>query len=150
MIKDNMKATGRLKIVVTGEDGTVKDTREVDNLVVDTGLDYIASRMKDTTEDAMSHMELGTGTTAAAAGDTALETVISGSRTALTSTTVTDNAIAYVASFGAGVGTGAVTEAGILNAASGGTLLCRTVFSVVNKGAADTMAITWTITITAS
>ena len=150
MIKDNMKATGRLNIVVKDAEGNVKDSREVDNLVVDTGLDYIASRMKDTTEGAMSHMELGTGTTAAAAADTALETVISGSRVALTSTTVTDNTIAYVASFDAGVGTGAVTEAGILNAASGGTLLCRTVFSVVNKGALDTMSITWTITITAS
>jgi len=150
MLKDNMKAKGRLKIVVTDKNGVVKDTREVDNLIVDTGLDFIASRMKDVTDDAMSHMELGTGTTAAAAGDTALESAISGSRTALTSTTVTDNAIAYVATFGAGTGTGAVTEAGILNAASGGTMLCRTVFDVVNKGAADSMSITWTVTISAS
>ena len=104
----------------------VKDTREVDNLVVDTGLAFIASRMKDASATAMTHMELGTGTTAAAAGDTAIETVISGSRTALTSTTVTSNAVAYVCSFAAGTGTGAVTEAGILNASSGGTLLCRT------------------------
>ena len=150
MLKDNMKAKGRLKIVVTDKNGVVKDAREVDNLIVDTGLDFIASRMKDVTDDAMSHMELGTGTTAAAAGDTALESAISGSRTALTSTTVTDNAIAYVATFGAGTGTGAVTEAGILNAASGGTMLCRTVFDVVNKGAADSMSITWTVTISAS
>ena len=44
-------------------------------------------------------------------------------------------------------GTGAITEAGILNAASAGTLLCRTVFSVINKGASDSMTVTWTITI---
>ena len=44
----------------------------------------------------------------------------------------------------AGTGTGAVTEAGILNASSSGTLLCRTEFSVVNKGSADSMTITWT------
>jgi hypothetical protein len=55
--------------------------------------------------------------------------------------------VTYVASFGAGTGTGAVTEAGILNASSGGTLLCRTEFSVVNKGADDSMSITWTITV---
>jgi hypothetical protein len=53
----------------------------------------------------------------------------------------------YVASFPAGTGTGAVTEAGIFNASSGGTMLCRTVFSVVNKGADDAMSITWTITV---
>ena len=69
------------------------------------------------------------------------------SRKALTSTTVTSNAVAYVASFAAGEGTGAITEAGILNAGSGGTLLCRTVFSVVNKAASDSMTITWTVTI---
>ena len=60
---------------------------------------------------------------------------------------MTTTAIAYVASFVAGVGTGAVTEAGVFNAASAGTMLCRTVFSVVNKGAADSMSITWTITV---
>ena len=95
----------------------------------------------------MSHMELGTGTTSAAAGNTAMETVISGSRVALSSTTVTNNAVAYVASFPAGTGSGAVTEAGIFNASSGGTMLCRTVFSVINKGANDVLGITWTITV---
>ena len=54
---------------------------------------------------------------------------------------------AYVATFPAGTGTGAITEAGILNASSSGTLLCRTVFSVINKGAADTLGITWTVTV---
>jgi hypothetical protein len=55
----------------------------------------------------------------------------------------------YSASFGAGVGTGALTEAGIFNASSAGTLLCRTVFSVINKAANDTMSITWTVTLAA-
>ena len=65
----------------------------------------------------------------------------------MTSTTVTNNEIAYVASFGAGEGTGAITEAGLFNAVTGGTMLCRTVFSVVNKGASDSMTITWTVTV---
>jgi hypothetical protein len=148
MIKDNFKAKGRLNIVVKDAEGNVKDSREVDNLVVNTGLAYIASRMKDTTDTAMTHMAVGTGTTAAAAGDTALGS--ESHREALDSTTVTSNAIAYVSSFEAGEGTGALTEAGIFNAASAGTMLCRTVFDVVNKGANDTMSVTWTITITAA
>lgn len=147
MINDSIKITGDVKIDIIGADGVVKDSREIKNLVVTTGKNYIASRMKDATATAMTHMELGTGTTAAAIGDTALQTAISGSRVTLTSTTVTTNAIAYVASFPAGTGTGAVTEAGTFNAASAGTMLCRTVFSVVNKGANDAMSITWTITV---
>jgi len=142
---DNSKATGKLTVEIKNDKGVVIETREVKNLVVDDGLEYIASRMKDTSATAMSHMAIGTGSTAAAAGNTALGT--EAARQALTSTTVTANAVAYVASFGAGTGTGAITEAGILNANSGGTLLCRTVFSVVNKGASDSMTITWTVTI---
>ena len=149
MIIDNMKAKGRLNIVLKDENGNIKETREVDNLVVSAGLDYIASRMKDATATAMSHMALGSGTTAAAAGDTDLESIL-GSREALDSTTVTDNTVQYISSFEAGDATGAVTEAGIFNAATAGTMLCRTVFSVVNKGANDTLSITWTITISAS
>ena len=142
---DKSKATGKLIVEIKNDKGVVVETRDVKNLVVDDGLEFIASRMKDATATAMSHMAIGTGSTAAAAGNTALGT--EAARQALTSTTVTANAVAYVASFAAGTGTGAITEAGILNAGSGGTLLCRTVFSVVNKGASDSMTITWTVTI---
>ena len=142
---DKSKATGKLIVEIKNDKGVVVETREVKNLVVDDGLEFIASRMKDATATAMSHMAIGTGTTAAAAADSALGS--EAARNALTSTTVTSNAVAYVASFAAGEGTGAITEAGILNAGSSGTLLCRTVFSVVNKGASDSMTITWTVTI---
>lgn len=144
---ENLKATGALRVVVTDQSGSVTRDVEFKNLVVSAGLNYIVSRMKDATATAMSHMELGTGTTAAAAGNTALEAVIAGSRTALTSSTVSSNSITYVATFGAGVGTGAVTEAGLFNASSAGTMLCRTVFPVVNKQAGDSMVVTWTVTV---
>lgn len=143
--KDSSKVTGSVNVVVRGDDGVIKQEFTVPNLVVDAGLDYIASRMEGVTESVMSHMAVGTGTTAADAADTTLET--EAAREALTSTTVTDNAVAYVATFAAGTGTGALTEAAILNASSGGTMLCRTVFSVINKGASDSMTVTWTVTI---
>ena len=147
MFNDSIKMKGKLNIVLTGPDGEVKEQREVDNLVVTVGKNFIASRMKDATATAMTHMEVGTSTQAAAVGDTALIAAVASSRVTLTSTTVTTNSVAYVASFPAGTGTGALTEAGIFNAASAGTMLCRTVFSVINKGAADTLGITWTVTV---
>ena len=143
--KEELKVTGGLIVEVKDKDGNVKDSRELKNLVVTAGLGYIASRMKEATADVMTHMAIGTDNTAAAAGNTALGN--EAARQALTSTTVSSNTVEYVASFAAGTGTGAITEAGVLNAASGGTMLCRTVFSVVNKGASDSMTITWTITI---
>lgn len=144
---ENIKATGRLNIQVFDQNGDLKQEEVVDNLVVTVGLGYIASRMKDATATAMSHMALGSGTAAAAAANTTLGTELG--RVALTSTTVTGSQVQYVATFGAGVATGAVTEAGIFNASSAGTMLCRTVFSVVNKDAGDTMSITWTVTLAA-
>jgi hypothetical protein len=147
MLKDSIKMTGELKLTLTNEKGDITKEIIIPNTVVTAGKGYIASRMKDATATAMSHMELGTGTTAPVIGNTALETKITSSRTGLTSTTVTTNSVAYVVTFGAGVGTGAVTEAGIFNHATTGTMLCRTVFSVINKAAADTLGITWTVTV---
>lgn len=143
--KDKTKATGSVNIVVWDESGNETQNYTVPNLVVDTGLDYIASRMKDTTKAAMSHMAVGTGNTAAAVGDITLATETG--RVVLTSTTVTDNYIQYSTTFDAGVATGGLQEAGIFNDPSAGDLLCRTTFGVINKGAADTMSIAWTITI---
>lgn len=144
-MKDNISMKGKLKIVLRDKDGKIKEQREVKNLVVDTGKDYIASRIEGTSSAVMSHMALGTGTTAAAQGDTALETELD--RNALDSTTVSNNDVTYVATYAAGDATGAITEAGILNNSTGGDLLCRTVFPVVNKGASDSLSISWTVTV---
>jgi len=140
MLHDSLSMTGHLAIAINGE--TVRD---VPNLVVTTGKGYVASRMKDTTAAAMSHMAIGTGTTAAAVGDSAL--VSEATRNTLGSTTVSGAVITYTATFAAGQGTGAITEAGVLNASSAGDLLCRTVFPVVNKGSEDQMTITWSVTV---
>ena len=139
MLNDGLKLTGKLSIAINDE-----VVQEVPNLVVTAGKNYVADRIKNNST-VMSHMAIGTGTAAAAAGNTALGS--ESARTALTSSTVSSNEIVYVDTFAAGTGTGAITEAGIFNASSGGTMLCRTVFSVVNKGANDAMTITWTVTV---
>jgi hypothetical protein len=144
MIQETIKAKGELSIKLFGPDGKLKSEKTVPNLVVTTGRTFIAARMVGT-PTAMSHMAIGSGTTDPAVGDTALQTELG--RVTLTSSASSGAVVTYIASFGAGTGTGAVTEAGILNASSGGTLLCRTEFAVVNKGADDSMSITWTITV---
>ena len=149
MINDNLKLRGDVALVLKDKDGNIKDSREIHNLVVNAGLTFICSRMAGTSAGVMSHMALGSSTTAAAAGQTDLVSIL-GSREALDSTSASSNTITYVSSFEAGEGTGAVTEAGVFNAASSGTMLCRTVFPVVNKQVDDTMSVTWTITLSAS
>jgi len=146
--KNNMNVTGKLHIVVRDENGNIKDEVFTENLVVDSGLDYIAERMKDSGSPAeMSHMAIGSDNTAAASGDTALGSELGRVSLATAGGTVTNNAVEYVATFPAGTGTGAVEEAGLFNADPAGDMLCRSVFSVVNKGVADSMSITWTVTV---
>ena len=148
---ENLRSRGRLSIVITDQYGQTKEKREVDNLVVNAGLAYITSRMVGTASSVMSHMAVGSGTATAAAANTDLGNLL-GSRKALTSTTISgtnNESVVYVGTFNPGEGTGAITEAGIFNAASSGDMLCRTVFAVVNKAVTDTMVITWTITLSA-
>jgi hypothetical protein len=139
MINDGLKLTGALSI---SKNGVV--VQETDNLVVTAGKEWVADRMNDA-NTVMTHMALGIGTTAAAAGDTTLDSELD--RNTLSSTTVSTNTIAYGCTWAAGDGTGAITEAGLFDAATGGDMLARTVFSVVNKGSSDSITITWTITI---
>jgi hypothetical protein len=153
--QENLRLTGKLNIVVTDQHGVVKDERNVDNLVVTSGLTYIASRMAAATAGVASHMAVGTSSTATAAGQVNLQAAES-ARVALTSTTPGSTGIVYVASFPAGTATAALQEAAIFNygtfAAVPGAnqhMLCRTVFSVINKAANDTMTITWTINLVA-
>jgi hypothetical protein len=148
MIINKIQAKGKLSVVLKDSDGNTKDQRVMNNLIVDTGLAYITSRMKDAADTAMGYMAIGTGTTAAAAGDTALVTELD--RNAVTSATDTGASIVYVGTWAAGDGTGSITEAGIFNASSAGDMLARTAFSVITKDANDTLSITWTITLSAS
>jgi hypothetical protein len=143
MINDDLKITGALTIEKNGE--VIQRTK---NLVVTSGKQWVARMMKDT-DSIMTHMEVGTSTAAAAAGNTALGSPISGGRNALSISggTVSGATITYAATWPAGDATGAITEAGIFDSASGGDMLARTVFAVVNKAVNDTITISWTITI---
>jgi hypothetical protein len=143
MINDGFNLKGKVEVRLNDE-----VVREIDNLVVTTGKGFVAASMLKTTSNspaAMTHMAIGSNTTDPAAGDTTLGTELG--RVALTSAEVSGAVVTYIATFPAGTGTGAVVEAGILNASSAGTLLCHTEFDVVNKGSADAITITWTVTV---
>jgi len=146
-INEQIKPTGKLRVVQTNSKGETVQDFEVPNLIVTTGKQYIASKMVATTNNpvSMGYMAIGTNSTTPTAADTQLGT--EGGRVALTASTVSSNTITYTATFGAGTGTGAVTEAGIFNASSGGTMLCHTTFPAVNKASGDTIAITWVVTV---
>lgn len=144
---ERMRVIGTVMLQLRGAAGEIKWVQCGGNLVVNAGKDWVIDRIQSGSPPAlMNYQAIGTGTTAAAAGDTALQTEVArqndGTHSQPTSTT--DR---LVTTFAAGTGTGAITETGRLNAGSGGTLLARQVFSVVNKGASDSLQVTHDITV---
>lgn len=137
---------GELDIVLLDADGNTKEKIHINNLVVQAGRDFIADRIISSSNfDPMTHMAVGEDTTAVALSDTALGSELY--RQGFDSATRSNSVITFITTYAPGDATGAITEAGIFNSTTGGTMLCRTQFAVVNKSAADTMIITWTVTI---
>ena len=153
MIKDGLKLRGDVEIVLKDENGYTVDTRSINNLVVNTGLDYIGSRILDNSTNVMSFMGLGSDNTAATATDTDLGALV-GAREELTTSvyafTQNEAKITYRATFEAGDATGDLSEAGIFNSSTGGEMLCRTTFDMLTKPANSVLSVTWVISLTVS
>jgi len=154
MINDAIKATGELTIELFDASGNKKESVHVPNTVVTNGKNYIASRMVGTAQSTFSHMAVGEDNTAATVADTKLGAEIDDGgatqRVTFDSTPSASGAVVtYVATFPAGTGTGAITEAGIFNSGTldAAGMLCRTAFGTITKTDDDSMTITWTITI---
>ena len=130
--------------------GQYADSMLISNLVTNAGFAGVASRLNGAgSEAAFTYIAIGTGTNAAAVGDTALQTEITtngGARASATAsrvtTDVTNDTAQLVVTFNF-TGSFAVTESGVLNAASSGVLLARQVFSAINVASGDSLQITW-------
>lgn len=148
MDDNGIKITGTITAVLTGPDGKVKDERTIQNLVVNTGRSHIIDRLQAGSAAVCDYIAIGTGTTAAAAADTALETESARAQGTLSQPDAYTDRCIYT--FPAGTGTGAITEAGRLNDPTTGTLMGRQVFAAINKGANDSLQITYDFTYAAS
>ena len=139
----NPQANMRLEL--RDEFGNLKDVREVHNTVTSAGKYGLMDQLLGSPSlTKVGWMELGTGT----GGTTLLNAYISGSRTAFTSLTRSNAIVTMVTTFAAGIGTGAITEAGTFDVVTQNTanMWMYSTFSVINKGANDSLAITWTLT----
>jgi hypothetical protein len=128
------------------EKGNLKDTRKIHNTVTTAGKNGVADQiLASPTLAKPGWMELGTGT----GGTTLLNAYIAGSRTTLTSKLRSGAVVTMVGDFAAGVGTGAITEAGLFDVVTQNTvnMWCYSSFTVINKAAGDSLKITWSLTI---
>jgi hypothetical protein len=144
-LNDAIVPFGKFKLELYDSQGNLKDIREILNTVTNGGKYGAADQvLASPTLAKPGWMELGTGTP----GATLLGAYISGSRTALDSKTRNNAVVTMVCTFGAGVGTGAITEAGVFDVVTQNTvnMWLSASFSVVNKAAGDSLVVTWTLT----
>lgn len=148
--KESFNLKGSVNVQLIGPDGKVKQEHTNHNLIVTVGKTYLAAWIAAASQAGafMAYMGLGTGSTSPVAGDTTLQTELSGGGYSRQTGTVTSSSNVWqnVVSFAPGNGTGAITEAGLFSASTVGTMFARQVFSTYNKAAGDTLTITWTVT----
>jgi hypothetical protein len=145
-LQEYFSLKGSVHVQLFDKDGVLKQEHENHNLVVTVGKNYLAAWVAAASQSGyfMQYMSVGTGTNAPNLTDTGLQTPLP---TVVAGTITSSGAIwQNVATFAPGVNTGAITEAGLFSAVSSGTMFARQVFSVYNKGAGDTLIITWTVT----
>ncbi len=143
---DTIKVKGHIKVAIIDKDGNRKVYADKDNVVVTVGKTFLTEWLTQATQSDpfMSFIGLGTGSSAATAADTDLETPLATREQGTLSFAA--NSWVNVAEFGPGVNTGSVTEAGLFSEASSGTMFARQVFTLIPKGADDTLELTWTVT----
>lgn len=128
-------------IILRGPDGEIKDERWLHNTVTTAGKNGAADQvLASPSLGKPTHMAIGTGTPSGTALGTELD------RNALTSKTRSNAVVTMVGDWAAGDGTGAITEEGLFDASSTGNMWCSQSFSVINKGASDTLSISHTLT----
>ena len=143
---DRLTLRGEIEIWVYDKSGRLKDHRRIKNLIVNAGKAQVAGLINGSVSGAFTYVAIGTGTTAPSASDTALENEVMrvSATVGRTTTSVTNDTATWDATFNI-TASYAITEAGIFNASSGGTMLARQTFSALNLSSGDTLKISWKI-----
>ena len=134
MIEEGMSIKGSITLLLAKPTGEVEVVHK-DNIIVNGGFDFVADAIGNSASrpGVMGWIAVGTGTSAAAATQTAMVTEIKRNAANYAHTAGT-KVFTFTASYAAGDATGALTEAGVFNAASAGIMFDRVVFPVVKSG----------------
>lgn len=142
---------GKLEAVLRKADGSVIRYGVLDYRVVTTAfVSFVVDQLQ--TESSLfgdfKYHDAGVGTTAAANGDTTIETTDGESRATGTQTEASATVYQSVGTVSYTT-TKAVTEHGLFNDATTGTLMDRTVFSAINVVSGDSIQFTYSLTVAA-
>lgn len=128
---DTIKLKGTYDFIIRDVNGNIRDTFSVNNIVTNAGKAQLALLAGDASATPFTYIALGSGTTTAAASQTALVTELTTNGLARAvatisrvTTTVTNDTYKAVYTWTAS-GSSTIEEIGVFNAASSGTMLSR-------------------------
>lgn len=152
---DKWQMKGHIKLVLSGENGEVKFEYEGENTLTVLYDATAADLLAGGADVLVGWMSVGTATGGKTTASTALEGQI-GTRYALDNGTPTqgigaapggaDNDVVYQRTFAAGEGTGSIMEVGMFQTQATATMMAYyDGFGQIDKAAADSLAVTWTV-----
>lgn len=142
-----LKIIGIIEITVKDGKGRVKYRIIRRNLITDAGIQYIVQALAaQVTLAAFKYIAIGTGTTSPSGSDTALESEVARQEGTITieSTNISNDTLRVDASF-TFEASYSISESGLFNAASGGTMLARQTFDPISVEPGFTLDVTWRI-----
>jgi hypothetical protein len=152
-ISESIDMKGRLTIQTCDRNHKVLDQITINNSIVLTGRDLVAKLFIKEKIDPISHIAVGIGSTAVnPEKDEGLETPLFRKAIApvdptqnLTTTGEGRKKVTITAELDFSEANGALTEAGLFNAASGGVMYNRVVFPAINKTSDFKLTLLWEI-----
>lgn len=152
-LKDQIKIIGELTLEFTNVKTGKKRVYRYKNMFVTAGKNAIAQRLAGQSVGEITYCALGTGTTAPALANTALQTEIA--RKLISVRSYLANVATFRTFFTTAEGNGSLKEAGLFgtgvgqtasSVAGSGQMFCRTNINRT-KSSADTLTLTWAVTI---
>lgn len=139
---------GHVTVELFGPDGKLKSRTTGHNVITTVGKEFLASFLQSAAAAASTftckYVAIGTDSTGETIANTTLG--IETSRHTGTVSYVSGGIYRVIATFATGSGTGAIVEYGLLSSNTAGTLLGRHTSAAVNKGASDTLTVTYDVT----
>jgi hypothetical protein len=149
-MKDSMDFVGIVNLKLYGPDGDLKQEVTTHNIIVNMGRAHVIDLLDKADVLLPNYVGIGDGTTAAAASDDSLVGALA-SASASPSQSVDAYTSRVAVTFASGTGTGTVKE--VTRGMSTSDIIARTLLAEsaqVNKGASDSLVVTYDITYASS
>lgn len=140
-MRDGIKLRSNVTIVA-GERGKEPRVVRVHNLVTIVGRNLLRDLISGDSSSPITHMGIGSGETPPDAADTTLESPVDRNAITLPHSDA-EGSVTFTVYWGAGDGTGTISEAGLFTAPAAGMMYARVTFTPVVKSALMYLRIIW-------